>query len=236
MGDFKHNYSEVLLLSNQNIKFWNEEGSFELTPMSFGDVLSNRELGYVLGAFELSAEKLQEQVKGFKVNDHYEFFHLILTMGAKKEKMSEASRTVERGLQTLIPNIRFDEALWIDDIFVTKKLFGMIMDVVFLIMGKERISIEEEDDEFTRMEKKAALRAQQIRDSGKKGGGGDSLKDMLAALLYEFPQYKLEDLFKLNIFTVYYLFGYIGKIANYEVSKIAAGNGLVKKHKYFIEK
>ena len=109
------------------------------------------------------------------------------------------------------------------------------MEILFLAVGKEKTIIKESDDEFDRMEKQAKIRAEQIRKNSKKESN-TSFEDLIAAILYEFPQYKIQDIMSMNLYTIYYLFKYVGKIANYEVSKIAAGNGLAKKHKYFIEK
>jgi hypothetical protein len=102
---------------------------------------------------------------------------------------------------------------------------------------KAKVHIVDGDDEMTQKMKKMQQKIAEIKSKGKKvNESSTSFEDIFAALLYEFPQYKLEDLFELNIYTFYYLFRYVGKIANYEVSKVAAGNGLAKKHKYFIEK
>ena len=59
---------------------------------------------------------------------------------------------------------------------------------------------------------------------------------MLAAIQYEFQQYKLEDLMNFNMYTIYYLFGYVGQIANYHVGSMAYAMGNTKKYKYFIDK
>ena len=122
---------------------------------------------------------------------------------------------------------------------VKNNLFDEIIEVIYKILGKEKIIIKDTDDEFTKREKEIKLRAQKIRNNKKNKNSkdkDDSFENVIAAIIYEFPQYKIEDVFNLNIFTFNYLVKYIGKIANYEVSKIAAGNGLTKKHKYFIEK
>ena len=61
-------------------------------------------------------------------------------------------------------------------------------------------------------EKKAILRAERIRKNAKKEKDGNStFEDSLIALVYEYPQYKIEDLFELNVFTFNYLFKYVGK-------------------------
>jgi hypothetical protein len=86
--------------------------------------------------------------------------------------------------------------------------------------------------------KQNKLKIQRIKRNSKDNKEGTGLNDIIAAILYEFPQYKISDVLDMNLFTLYYLFKYVGKIANYEVNKIAFGNGLVKKGqkiKYFID-
>jgi len=121
------------------------------------------------------------------------------------------------------------------EIVVTNKLFNKIILVLYKTMKKEKIIINEDDDEFTKREKQMKLRVQKIKNQNGKKEGKD-INDIITAILYEFPQYKIAEILNMNLYTVYYLFGIVGKIANYEVSKIAAGNGLAKKHKYLIDK
>ena len=47
--------------------------------------------------------------------------------------------------------------------FVDRKLFEDIIEVLFLTIEKEIIIIKEGEDEFTKAEKKARLRAQKIK-------------------------------------------------------------------------
>lgn len=243
MENFKNNYSEILLLSNKKITFERENEKFDMIPMSLSDILFNTSLGYLIGILDTDIEELKKQISGYNIKGHYEYFHLILTLGKKREEIRKVSKMLLEGLKTIIPEINFDDGvLKIKKIFVDKNLFSEIIRIIFAVLGREKTIILPEDDEFTRIEKEAKLRAERIRTKSKKNKeqneneNDDGLKNMLAAILYEFPQYQLKDLFELNIYTIHYLFGYVGKIANYEVSKIAAGNGLAKKHKYFIEK
>jgi short subunit fatty acids transporter len=164
---------------------------------------------------------------------------LVLTLSEKRSEAKQLANMFMEALEKIIPNIKFESKfLKINSILVNESLFSLIIEVVYLIMNKKpKIIISETDDEMTKKMKETQRKIQEIKTKGKKMNEQEtSFEDMFAALLYEFPQYKLEDLFQLNIYTFYFMFKYIGKIANYEVSKIAAGNGLAKKHKYFIEK
>ena len=239
MSNFKNNFSNLLLLSNQNIKFWDSEVEFEVVPIKLKDLLFNESLSYLVSILDTELEQIQKNIKAIELKSHYDFIHLILSLKDKRgEGEKQMGDSILKGLKTFIPDISFKSgSLQIKEIFVDSKLFQQIIEVMFKSIGRNRTVIYEDDDEFTRMEKKAILRAERIRKNAKKEKEGNStFEDSLIALVYEYPQYKIEDLFELNVFTFNYLFKYVGKIANYEVSKIAAGNGLAKKHKYFIEK
>lgn len=240
MSSFKNNFSELLMLAGENVIFTKEDDNsfkFELIPVSLKNVLFNDELGALLSILGEEVEKLQKMVPGIEIKDHFNFVRVICVLGSKKEEVKKLSRSIIEGLKTLIPEMVFEGQFFrIREEMVTQDLFESIMEVVHKILGKERTVILDSDDEFTRMEKKAKLRAEKIRKNKKQNKEDTKFEDILAALIYEYPQYKLKDLFELNMYAFNYLNKYIGKIANYEVSKIAAGNGLTKKHKYFIEK
>lgn len=238
MSNFSNNFSELYLLTNQNIKFIDEvnKRSFELIPMKVKDMMFNADLLWLLSFLSEDIQKYKDMIPGQEIKTHYEFLQILCLLA---EANLETKQLVEKfisALQIIIPDINLNgKLIRIQDFILTPELFNDIDTVIFKILEKERIKVEPEDDEIERRLKEQKLKVQKIKQNSRKK---DSLKfdDLFAAILYEFPQYKLEDIFELNIYTFYYLFKYVGRIANYEVSQIAAGNGLAKKHKYFIEK
>jgi hypothetical protein len=238
MSNFSNNFSELYLLTNQNIKFIDEvnKRSFELIPMKVKDMMFNADLLWLLSFLSEDIQKYKDMIPGQEIKTHYEFLQILCLL---TEANLETKQLVEKfinAFQIIIPDINLNgKLIRIQDFILTPELFNDIDIVIFKILEKERIKVEAEDDEIEKRLKEQKLKVQKIKQNSRKK---DSLKfdDLFAAILYEFPQYKLEDIFELNIYTFYYLFKYVGRIANYEVSKIAAGNGLAKKHKYFIEK
>lgn len=236
---FNNNFSELLLLANQDIKFQNEnKEEFIFKPIKVKDAFFNENLLWLISFLEKDPKDLNQGIEGFEITDHYDFVLLALTLGEYREEMKEFYHIITSSLKVILPEFNFSgKQMFIDDIPLTKDLFKQITEILFRMLEKEKIVIYDSDDEFTKREKEAKLKVQRIKQNSKKSSNKDTkLEDVFAAIIYEFPQYKLEDLFELNIYNFYYLFKYVGKIANYEVSKIAAGNGLAKKHKYFIEK
>jgi len=183
---------------------------------------------------------------GYKLTSHFDFIRILSAVSERQEEVKSLFNNIRKGLQIILPDSYFEkDRFFIEkEIEADRKLFDEIIEITYTSMNKKFIkqeNIDEEEDEIKKMQKKAKMMAQKIRQKSKKDETSEEkstkdFEDMLAAVIYEFPQYKLHDLFDLNIYTLHYLFRYVGKIANYEVSKIAAGNGLTKKHKYFIEK
>lgn len=242
MTSFKNNFSTLRLLANQNITFWDEKSelSFEMIPLKVEDIFFDNDINWFIGVLEKDISELQKNIDGIIVKSHYDFITLILTMPENDNNITKLKKTIQNSFDKIVPGVFFkNKTFKINDDYFTKQMFDEVVEILFKILKKEKITIKDTDDEFTKREKEAQIRAQKIRSQGKKINNDDkksNIEELFAAILYEFPQYKLEDIFKLNIYTFYYLFGYVGKIANYEVSQIAAGNGLTKKHKYFIEK
>ena len=238
MSNFSNNFSELYLLTNQNIKFIDivNNKEFELIPMKVKDMMFNTELLWLLSFLGDDIQKYKDIIPGHSIETHYEFIQILCLLSDTNLETKQLAQKFVNAFKIIIPDVNLEgKLLKIQDFIITPELFNDIDTVIFKILEKERIKVEPEDDEIEKRLKEQKLKVQKIKQSSRKK---DGLKfdDLFAAILYEFPQYKLEDIFELNIYTFYYLFKYVGRIANYEVSQIAAGNGLAKKHKYFIEK
>ena len=241
MNNFRNNYSEFVLLANQNITFTDDKKKlfFELVPMKVKDLFFNENLIWILDLLQKDLQDFAQAFEGQEIKSHFEFISLLIALGDASEITQELSSRIIDGLRCIVPKINVkNKLLMIEEEIVSSELFEQIIKIVFRIMHKkEPVHIIDSDDEMTRRMKETQKKIQDIKNKGKRiNEDSTKFEDIFAALLYEYPQYKMEDLFELNIYTFYYLFKYVGKIANYEVSKIAAGNGLTKKHKYFIEK
>lgn len=238
---FKSNFSNLLMLSGLPVKFWNEELDFEVHLPKVKDVYFNPELMTFLNFMEKDIQELKKFFDGVVINSKLDFLTIITALGKQKEELKVLSNSFRKSLKLILPESFFNGIYFLNEtVQLNDLMFEDILNVVFASLDKKVISITEEDDEFTRIEKEAALRAQKIRENSKNKEEenfdvNNNIEKMLTSVIYEFPQYKLEDVFELNLYTLNHLFKQVGKIANYEVSKIATGNGLSKKHSYFVE-
>lgn len=61
-----------------------------------------------------------------------------------------------------------------------------------------------------------------------------SLENTIAAVMKEF-HFKFDEVLAMNMYTIFWYYNMALRYNNYRVETIAYGNGLIKKHKYFIE-
>lgn len=233
---FTHNATNFFLLTNKPITFKNKKEEFSFFPPTLEDIMTSAGLSFIVSFLEEDVEKYARDLSE-EIKDHYDFLHLAFSLRKKVEAFEELSEVFLEGMVRLVPDFHFDGVFKIKDIFVSKALLQQIFEVFFLSIKRKVVQIKEEDDEMTKRMKKAEMKAKKIKESKEKESDGNEVERMIAAVLYEFPQYKIEDLLEMNLYTFYFLFGYVGRIANYEISKIAVGQGLLKgnKHKYFTE-
>lgn len=240
MKNFNHNFSNTLLLANQKVQIWSEDLNFNtyFIPMSVLDIFTNYDLIWFLNFLQEDLSEIKKIIPDYELKNHYSFITLICSLSDTTNDAKKLSDKFIKSLKIMLPDIELkNKIMTINGIPFSEDIYNIFLEIVFKTMHiKQREEILEDDDPMTIRMKELKNKAQKIRQKNKKNVKGTEFEDMFASIIYEFPQYKLEDLFKLNIYTFYYLFKYVGKIANYEVSKIAAGNGLTKKHKYFIEK
>jgi len=240
LANFNTDFSILRLLSSQPITGYIGDIEFKIIPPKLLDYY-NASFSFLLSILEKDVDEIKNIIVGQKLDNHYLLFSFILAGVDKTEDVVKLGILILSGLQLIVPDLVFEDKMFkIKGEFISEQTFNQFILIFFKMLKKDKIMINPTDDKFTKKEKEMKMKVQRIkRNANKNGSKGNSMEDMLAAILYEFPQYTLEDLFELNIYTIYYLFGYVGKIANYEVSKIAAGNGNLKKskkHKYFIEK
>lgn len=240
MLNFNNNFSEIRLIANQNIEFFDDNYNlmFEIVPVKVKDVYLDEDLIWFINFLDTSIEDLKKDINGFEIKNHLDFIELVFTI-INDTNQKTVRTQIYNSFKKIIPKTNFtNNKIHFGNIELDNKILQDIRKIILKMFNKNIEEFEEvEENEDPKMAEFRAMKSKiaKMKENKRKNSNSLGFKDMFAAILYEFPQYKLEDLFELNIYNFYYLFEYIGKIANYEVSKIAAGNGIAKKHKYFIE-
>lgn len=242
MQFFTNDYKKELLFINKPVTFI-ETGTGNkiiLKLPTLHDLYYREDLMTLISILEQNINDIGKMMPQVEINSHFDFIGLILALGQRRSELKELRDTLLSAFDFLLSKFTVEGNLikFESGTYMIRELFDSIQEIILESTGREKpIIIKEEDDEFTRREKEAEMRVRKIKESARKSTKSekDYFEDMLVTIIYEFPQYKLEDLFGMNMYTVTTLYKNAGKIANYEVMKIAAGNGLAKNFKYFTE-
>lgn len=244
MANYTNNFNKELLLINEPVTFTqtgtNKKILLKLPTLK--QFFQHNSLMYLMGLLEKDVKELGKLISNVNIKNHYEFFSLVLALGQKIKELSKIREALIEAFSIILPEFDVIGGLikFKNEVFMSSELFKEMHSIILRSMGKEEpIVINEEDDEFTRREKEAAIRARKIKESARRKSqkqGDSDFEKIFVAILYEFPQYTFTDLFDMNLYTIYFLYENVGKIAKYQVSQIAAGNGLAKSHGYFTEK
>ena len=243
--NFKTNLSKFTLLSNTTIKIYLDDKTIEFVPPSMETYFND--LDFIEFKFFLKYDYKQEKnLKNFIIQNEYEFFLLILKEDFKKDIfLSYFSK--------LFPNLVYTNSnFFVEDKALSYEEYLLLLDFLAVSCGEklldDLLSINEPDQKaeekqikdkyLAELDKKMKSGQQKLDDlkKSKKQKQKDSLTidQIVIAILYEFPSFKLEDILRMNVYSVLYLWEYISKVVDTEIQKIAAGNGLLKQFTYFI--
>lgn len=126
-----------------------------------------------------------------------------------------------------------DDSLYWGNRLVGKEIFETFCLYCGIAMGV--ISIEEIKlqitDNMDEYEKKRILLEKKIRktkQNNENANNSTAFELIMTGVCKEF-NYTYHDLLDMTIYSIYYMYSLLGSIMNYEVSNIAAGNGLLKR-------
>ena len=138
-----------------------------------------------------------------------------------------------------------DDSLYCGEFELDEEVFELFCLYVAIASGCEKweaLTIREQEKNMSPEEREWERRKRanqaKINAAKEKAGKGTNFEDIVSALMYELGM-TLEEVYKLNKFSFMKFYGDIMSIANYEVSKIAAGTGNLgtqTKHKYWTNK
>ena len=142
--------------------------------------------------------------------------------------------TIQQTLSSIFPSLEVKEnKLLFGGIEITEDQFDLLFDMLMVSAGQKSFedfekpegSGDEEFDEFFKRQKeyeekikKAKMRSQKFE-----------FDQVVLAVVTYFPQYKIQDLLKINYFTLLTLYEYAIKREYQFINDVAAGNGLMSK-------
>ena len=184
-------------------------------------------------------EELRSELNGLTFNSKYDLMKAICKSG------SEIGTSVLCCLGAMIQDFKYvTDSFYCGNAVFTDEVFEIFCDYVSIAAGLmtfEQLSKKAEEQKMSEeeraWERKKRLHASKIQRTKQKNGKGVDLETVMACVCYEF-NIPLKDIVQMNKYSVFFLYNKVGKISNYEVTKIAAGTGNLgkkNKHKYWTD-
>ena len=140
-------------------------------------------------------------------------------------------------VEKIFPNLKIDKTITFEDTEITDEQFDILFEMLLVSCNymtfeefenetKEETEEDKEVSEFLKRQKEL----QDKINSTKKNSSQIVLDKVLICVLSYFPQYKLEDLLKINYYTLFKLYEWAVRREYQFISDVAAGNGLMSKN------
>lgn len=232
------NFTHVSLLFNNTIIVKNDTDTyvFNMPSIDFENSTAYN-FNFFLGCCASEITLLQKQLPTIHFESKYE---LMLTLC--KSQTSEAI-DVLACLSYCIQDFEYvEDSFWCGKTLITDEIFDLFCDYISIACGYNAWDLLESKRKFSEMseweqewERKKREHDAKIRAAKAKEGKGVGLDIVVASIMREFGL-SIDEIKHMNKYGVYFLFSQVGKIANYEVTKIAAGTGNLGKsvkHQYW---
>ena len=236
---FNHNFSKELLAINEpvTIKLLNDTNSsvltsFQLRYPTLKEMYSSYPVQFLTGILSADIEELQKQFIFIPdLATHFQLFNTILSLSNEYPQLSHYVENIVNGFNLLSVPLKAEKTYYtINSIQLTFDLFQFFRQTILESMcQKINDAYAAIDSRYAEAEKKI----NKIKKSQINARSGD-LMATIASIIHEF-HLSIEEIKNLNFYQFSRLARYVPKIVNYNITTIAAGNGLTKKIHYFTE-
>ena len=238
--NFKTDLSKLLLLGNKTINLIFDDKIIKFNPPSM-ELLFSYDFLQMKTLLKTDPKSIDTKQLGFIVENEYELFLAFL-------KLAPNSEIILENFNKIFPNINFiNNNLICNDSTITYEEFMLMNDLLDISCGDKDLNsfLKEQSDEkkekknshLSDLEKRMKENEEKLKKIKEdKKGNQDSITidQIVIAIIYEFPGLKIDDVFKMNFYSVLELWKYISKIVDTKIQIVAAGNGLIKDFTYFI--
>lgn len=226
----KSNFTSEALLCNSKIII--EGKNKELYVMQLPvlkDKIENLDYDTFIGFCGMDLKKFNQETQ-LNIKSKLALFKLYREQGQK-----DLVKTLEKYFSRYMIGfyIKEDQLYWGSRI-ISKDLFELFCDYIAIALGVKKIDdlkliITDDMDEVTKRQIMLERRVAATKSKDEGNQQKSSLDIILTGVCHE---YKLSylDLYNMTLYSIYYMYSQLGKIMNYSINNIAAGNGLLKKN------
>jgi hypothetical protein len=170
-----------------------------------------------------------------KIDNVYELVLFMAFNGVQTEPIIET-------LHKFIENLSIEpNGLFVETEYITNEEFVFLIDCWHVAVGSKSLDKKEAETEIvelTEIEKRIKASEEKIKKiKAKKQEAQENKLELDKAVITIIKEFRMnmEQVMQMNIFTVLWYYGYALRYNAYRVETIAYGNGLIKKHHYFID-
>ena len=232
----KNNFSKLNLLRNKGFYFvgsHNKKIYFKVPTLD--DYIADEAMIQFFSIMQVPLESLEIQAQ---VKNKLELLLYLIKSGLYLEEIVAT-------LHKLVTNIKVNTTgLFVDSHQLSVNELEWLLDSWLISLGVKTFDEQEEppaegEDVLSEMDRKIRESEAKIRKIKQKRKEQTeepkfSLENILAAVIKEF-HFKMDEVLAMNMYTVFWYYNMALRYNNYRIETIAYGNGLIKKHKYFIE-
>jgi len=230
----EHNVSKLNLLRNEEFYIiGKKENKIIFKVPTFRDYSDDRDLTIFFAARDLDWNKV-ELNRTF--NNYYE---LIIFLTAGELYRDAIINTITK----FIPEAKVgQDGIYIDKNKLTYEEFAFITDTWLVAMSSKKLEDllgasqpVEELDPITKKMRENEEKIRKIKERNKQETEGSfALDKLIMAVIKEFGL-TMKEVWDCNLYTLIWYYEHALRYNNYRVNSIAFGNGLIKKHTYFID-
>lgn len=244
--NFKTNLNKNTLIGNEIIKIYFENKTVEFVPPNLRKYIMDLDFLETYYVLKQNPDDFNKNINtGMKIETRYGILRYFLYTKFREEWFGYF-------IGSLFPNIEIlDDKLLCNNSEITSEEYEILFD--FIAVSCAEISYEDfikkidnsssKIKDLTEDEKKQkevqerlekAKNKKNKKDTNKSNGNKITIDQIVIAILYEFSNLSIEDVYNMNMFTLLEFWSYIGKIIDNQIQIVAAGNGNLKEFTYFI--
>lgn len=226
----KSNFTSEALLCNSKIII--EGKNKELYVMKLPvlrDKIENHDYDTFLGFCAMDLKEFNK-TSGLNLKHKLELLKLYREQGQK-----EIVKVLEKYFTRYMIGYHVkDEQMYWGNRIISKDIFQLFCDYMAVALGVKKIEelkliITDDMDEITKRQIMLERKIAATKAKDPSGGGNVPLDLIMTGVCQEFG-YSYADLYEMTPYSIYFMYSQLGKIMNYEINNIAAGNGLLKKN------
>lgn len=248
--NFRTNFGKLALLGNVPIKIYFPSKTVEFVPPNITTYLLDEKFLSFLYFIKLTPQEFKKIVEkqDFIVENKYEVFLTYL-------KSEVGVQDVLGYFKKIFPNLEYKTSqFFCGESPLNSEEYDILLEMLSISCGEEEIepflkkmeTSAQEPKELSPAEKRMKETQDKLKAIKEKGKKKNNKKDnnsksstitidqIVIAILYEFPSFKLDDLYNMNMFTLLSFWKYVSKVVDNQIQIVAAGNGHIKEFTYFI--